>query len=305
MDVETNKQSYSPKDHVGDYLEEIRGHDLLEPDEEIELGRRIQAWKKVESQSRKGEPLSPEQIRIIKCGRNARSRMVEGNLRLVISIAKKYQRRNLDFLELIQEGSLGLMRAAEKFDPERGYKFSTYATWWIRQAITRAICDKGRTIRLPIHITEKHSKIKKGSRESRREKGRAPKLQELAELVDLPDQSILFVWKSTQQIMSLDLRVGEGDRALGEMIEDETTVSPNKSLQTADCKEILDSALSHLNPLEREVVIQSYGLSNNVGKTLESIGHEMGLTKAQVSHARKTALRKLSKNRELKELLIE
>ena len=294
------------KDHVRDYLVGIGKYELLTADQEVELGRQVQAWQQLESRRKVGTLACRGDDEIIQTGKSAQNQMVEANLRFVVNVAKKYQNRNLDLLELVQEGTLGLIRATEKFEPEQGYKFSTYAHWWIRQGITRAIAQKSRNIRLPIHITDRVNAIKKASREFQKVEGRTPKLPELVAMLKMTEQSIQDTFQANQPVVSLDIKVGqELDSTLMEMIENVNSNRPDEVVRAREDDEVLALALNSLTPVERAVVIDHFGLRDGVKKTLEHVGERQSLTKAKVVHAKKTAFKKLGKRKELRELLVE
>ena len=311
------------EDSIRVYLQEIGRIRLLRPDEEIELARKIADLleleeKAAEFESDKGHyPDSKEWAalfdmplikfrRRLMLGRRAKEKMVQSNLRLVVSIAKKYMNRGLSFQDLIQEGSLGLIRAAEKFDHEKGYKFSTYATWWIRQAITRAIADQSRTIRLPVHLYETISRIKKTTKTLSQEFGRKPTEEEIAESMEMTIEKLRFIAKSAQLPISLETPIGkEEDSRLGDFIEADIE-NPEQDVAKNLLREDLEGVLATLSPRERDVLRLRYGLDDGRMKTLEEIGQIFDVTRERIRQIEAKALRKLrhpNRNGVLKEYI--
>jgi len=274
-------------DPVRMYLREIGRIPLLSAKEEIELARKI---------AKGGEP-----------GMVAKRKLVQANLRLVVSIAKKYVGRGMLFLDLIQEGNLGLIRAAEKFDHERGYKFSTYATWWIRQAITRAIADQARTIRIPVHMVETINKLKKVTRKIAQEKSRKPTEEELAEAMGISVSKLRDIIKVAQEPLSLETPIGkEEDSRLGDFIEDRDAEAPAHAVAHELLREDLTEVLSGLSPRERDVLRLRFGLDDGRQRTLEEVGQLFGVTRERIRQIEAKALRKLrhpNRSRRLKEYI--
>jgi len=311
------------EDSIRVYLQEIGRIRLLRPDEEIELARKIADLLHLEELAAQFEvdsghlpdnkewaglvemPLIKFRRRLM-LGRRAKEKMVQSNLRLVVSIAKKYMNRGLSFQDLIQEGSLGLIRAAEKFDHEKGYKFSTYATWWIRQAITRAIADQSRTIRLPVHLYETISRIKKTTKTLSQEFGRKPTEEEIAESMEMTIEKLRFIAKSAQLPISLETPIGkEEDSRLGDFIEADIE-NPEQDVAKNLLREDLEGVLATLSPRERDVLRLRYGLDDGRMKTLEEIGQIFDVTRERIRQIEAKALRKLrhpNRNGVLKEYI--
>jgi len=258
-------------DSVRMYLSEVGRVELLTADEEIKLAKRIE----------KGDPI-------------AKQKLAEANLRLVVSIAKKYIGRGLSFLDLIQEGNIGLFRAVEKFDPMRGFKFSTYATWWIRQAITRAIADQARTIRIPVHMVETINKLTHTQRQLLQELGREPTVDELASEMDMDIKKVRHILKISQDIISLEAPVGaEEDSKLGDFIEDDEAISPSDSTNRKIIKENIHGMLQYLSPREQKIIRMRFGLDDGIGHTLEEVGREFGVTRERIRQIEAKILQKL------------
>ncbi len=258
-------------DSVRMYLSEIGRVELLTGDEEIELANGIA----------KGDPV-------------AKQKLAEANLRLVVSIAKKYIGRGLSFLDLIQEGNIGLFRAVEKFDPTRGFKFSTYATWWIRQAITRAIADQARTIRIPVHMVETINKLTHTQRRLLQEFGREPTVEELASEMDMEIKKVRHILKISQDIVSLEAPVGaEEDSKLGDFIEDDDAISPSDSTNRQIMKENIHFMLQYLTPREQKIIRMRFGLDDGIGHTLEEVGKEFGVTRERIRQIEAKILQKM------------
>ena len=270
-------------DSVRLYLREIGKIPLLSAEEEMDLARRI-----------------------IEGDKKAKDKMAEANMRLVVSIAKRYSGRGLDFLDLIQEGNTGLLRAVEKFDPDKGFKFSTYATWWIRQAITRAIADQARTIRIPVHMVETINKLLRTQRRMTQELNREPTIDELAKELDMEPEKIEYVIKIKQDISSLDAGVGrdgeDDDSVLQDFIVDEDTVSPEDSASNQLLKEQVQDILSSLSDREQKIVRMRFGLDNGQNHTLEEVGQEFAVTRERIRQIEAKALAKLRKHKDAKKL---
>jgi RNA polymerase primary sigma factor len=320
--VQTKKKQFT-EDSIRLYLQEIGRIRLLRADEEIELARKIADLLELERMREKllndldrephdrewaevaGMPLNQFRHRLF-LGRRAKDKMVQSNLRLVVSIAKKYMNRGLSFQDLIQEGSLGLIRAAEKFDHEKGYKFSTYATWWIRQAITRAIADQSRTIRLPVHLYETISRIKKTTKLLSQEMGRKPTEEEIATRMEMTIEKLRFIAKSAQLPISLETPIGkEEDSRLGDFIEADGEM-PEDQVSKSLLREDLEGVLDTLSPRERDVLRLRYGLDDGRMKTLEEIGQIFNVTRERIRQIEAKALRKLrhpNRNSILKEYI--
>ncbi len=319
----TVKKKHYTEDSIRLYLQEIGRIRLLRADEEIELARKIadlleleRVHFKLEDQLQR-EPTDREWAEEVKMplpqfrhrlhvGRRAKDKMVQSNLRLVVSIAKKYMNRGLSFQDLIQEGSLGLIRAAEKFDHEKGYKFSTYATWWIRQAITRAIADQSRTIRLPVHLYETISRIKKTTKLLSQEMGRKPTEEEIATRMEMTIEKLRFIAKSAQLPISLETPIGkEEDSRLGDFIESDGE-TPEDQVSKNLLREDLEGVLATLSPREKDVLRLRYGLDDGRMKTLEEIGQIFNVTRERIRQIEAKALRKLrhpNRNSVLKEYI--
>ena len=320
------KKKHFTEDSIRLYLQEIGRIRLLRADEEIELARKIADLLELELKREEiatevechpddvkesdwaikmDMPLGEFRKRL-HSGRRAKDKMVQSNLRLVVSIAKKYMNRGLSFQDLIQEGSLGLIRAAEKFDHEKGYKFSTYATWLIRQAITRAIADQSRTIRLPVHLYETISRIKKTTKLLSQEMGRKPTEEEIATRMEMTIEKLRFIAKSAQLPISLETPIGkEEDSRLGDFIESEGE-TPDDQVAKSLLREDLESVLGTLSPRERDVLRLRYGLDDGRMKTLEEIGQIFNVTRERIRQIEAKALRKLrhpNRNSVLKEYI--
>jgi len=283
-ETEDKKKKYADDvsdDSVRLYLREIGKVPLLNAEEEVELARRVQ----------KGD-------------KQAKDEMAEANMRLVVSIAKRYVGRGLDLLDLIQEGNTGLLRAVEKFDPEKGFKFSTYATWWIRQAITRAIADQARTIRIPVHMVETINKLLRTHRRMTQDLNREPTNEELAEELEIEVEKVEHIMKIKQDISSLDatIRKDEEDSVLGDFIEDEDTPTPRESATEQLLKEHVGEMLDFLTPREQKILRMRFGIDDGKTHTLEEVGHEFGVTRERIRQIEAKALTKLRKHKDVRKL---
>ena len=270
-------------DSVRLYLREIGKIPLLTPEEEADLAQRI-----------------------VKGDQKAKDKMVESNMRLVVSIAKRYGGRGLDFLDLIQEGNTGLLRAVDKFDPDKGFKFSTYATWWVRQAITRAIADQARTIRIPVHMVETINKVLRTTRKLTTELNREPSNEEIAKALKMDVDKVDYVMRIKQDIASLDASVGkEGDdedSVLGDFVEDEERASPEDSAANQILKEQLSEIIATLTDREQKIIRLRFGIGGGRPHTLQEVGNEFDVTRERIRQIEAKALSKLRKNKDTKKL---
>ncbi len=284
VDTDALMDSFATDDPVRMYLKEIGKVPLLSPEEEIELAKKM-----------------------IEGDEDAKRRMTEANLRLVVSIAKRYVGRGMLFLDLIQEGNLGLIKAVEKFDYTKGYKFSTYATWWIRQAITRAIADQARTIRIPVHMVETINKTIRVSRQLLQELGHDPSAEEIAEEMDMPVDKVRDILKIAQEPVSLETPIGEEeDSHLGDFIPDEDASEPSEAASFSLLREQLEEVLATLAPREKKVLELRFGIVDGRTRTLEEVGKEFNVTRERIRQIEAKALRKLrhpSRSKKLKDFL--
>jgi len=285
---QTVPDGLSLDDPVRMYLKEIGRVPLLSMEQEKSLAMRIEAGELEGSRNGQGDS------RVVDSGEEAKRQLTEANLRLVVSIAKKYVGRGMLFLDLIQEGNLGLIRAVEKFDYRKGYKFSTYATWWIRQAITRALADQARTIRIPVHMVETINRLIKVSRQLLQELGREPSVEEIAESMALTPEKVREVMKISQEPISLETPIGEEeDSHLGDFIEDQEAVAPAEAASVMLLKEKMQDVLQNLTERERKVLVLRFGLEDGHQRTLEEVGQEFGVTRERIRQIEAKALRKL------------
>ncbi len=289
-------------DPVRMYLREIGRVPLLTAEEEVKLARRMERGK-----DEQFKPAVSRDYRIIEDGEEAQRRLTEANLRLVVSVAKKYIGRGMSLLDLIQEGNIGLIRAVEKFDYTKGYKFSTYATWWIRQAITRAIADQARTIRIPVHMVETINRLIRISRRLLQDLGREPTSEEIAEQMEISPEKVREIIKVSQEPVSLETPIGEEDDShLGDFIEDHTALAPADAASHQLLKEQVEDVLDSLTERERKVLQLRFGLDDGRSRTLEEVGKEFHVTRERIRQIEAKALRKLrhpSRSRKLKDYL--
>jgi RNA polymerase primary sigma factor len=285
-------------DPVRMYLKEIGKVPLLTAAQEVSLAKRFEAGLDAEARMAEGAAVTPEQrasLRaVIRDGELAKSHLIEANLRLVVSIAKRYVGRGMALLDLVQEGNLGLIRAVEKFDYTKGFKFSTYATWWIRQAITRAIADQARTIRIPVHMVETMNKVTRVQRQMLQELGREPTVEEIAEKVELTPDRVREIQRLGQDTVSLETPVGEeDDSSLGDFVEDPNATAPATAAARALLTEAIEEALEELNDRERAVVRMRFGLDDGQVRTLEEVGREFKVTRERIRQIESKTLAKL------------
>ena len=284
--VEDTSAAVQSFDEVSDdsvrlYLREIGKIPLLTPEQELALAQRVKAGDK-----------------------DAKDQMAEANMRLVVSIAKRYSGRGLDFLDLIQEGNTGLLRAVEKFDPDKGFKFSTYATWWIRQAITRAIADQARTIRIPVHMVETINKLLRTQRRLTQELNREPTIEELAKAMEMEPEKVEYVMKIKQDITSLDasVRDDDDDSVLGDFVVDEEAENPEEAATSQLLKEQVKRILGTLTEREQKILKMRFGLDDGKSHTLEEVGQEFNVTRERIRQIEAKALSKLRKHKDVKKL---
>jgi RNA polymerase primary sigma factor len=270
-------------DSVRMYLREIGKIPLLSQEEEMKLAKKV-----------------------VKGNKKAKDKMAEANMRLVVSIAKRYSGRGLDFLDLIQEGNTGLLRAVEKFDPDKGFKFSTYATWWIRQAITRAIADQARTIRIPVHMVETINKLLRTQRRLTQELNREPTINELSKEMDMEVDKIKYVMKIKQDISSLDDTIGrdseDEDSALGNFVEDDNAVKPEDAAARQLLKEQISEILHNLSDREQKILRMRFGLDGGRSHTLEEVGQEFDVTRERIRQIEAKAINKLRRHKDIQRL---
>lgn len=299
-------------DHVKMYLKEIGKVNLLTPEEELSLAKRMADGETAKEQLEEiGEEIDEDTKKqidlLIADGEKAKKSLAEANLRLVVSIAKRYVGRGMLFLDLIQEGNLGLIKAVDKFDYTKGYKFSTYATWWIRQAITRAIADQARTIRIPVHMVETINKLVRVSRQLVQELGREPTPEELAKELNMPVDKVREISKISQEPVSLETPIGEEeDSHLGDFIPDEDAPAPSEAASFVLLKEQLGAVLETLSEREAKVLRLRFGIDDGRARTLEEVGKEFDVTRERIRQIEAKALRKLrhpSRSKKLKDFL--
>ncbi len=313
--IETNHRlddSIARDDTVGMYLKEMSRVPLLTVDEELDLAVRIEKGRKAKEEKIKltGRQNASKRQKldvIIEDGQRAREHLIKANTRLVVSIAKRYMGRGVAFLDLIQEGNLGLMKAVQKYDYTRGFRFSTYATWWIRQTISRAISDQGRTIRVPVHMIDRIRQLYRSNHELEQKLGRQPTIEELAKEVDLPVRRVQWIMKVSWLPLSLESPVGdEDDSELGHFIEDDVSPTPMQSAYQSMLKDKLEEILSTLSPREARVLRLRFGLDDGTSYTLEEVGRKFGLTRERIRQIEGRALRQLrhpKRARQLKDYL--
>ncbi len=300
-------ESISSDDTVGLYLKEMARVPLLSHEEELDLAMRIEAGRNAQHELLKPVRHSASERRALETcyqdGLLAREHIIKANTRLVVSIAKRYMGRNVAFLDLIQEGNLGLMKAVEKYDYKRGFRFSTYATWWIRQTITRAIADQGRTIRVPVHMIDRIRQMYKVTHELEQKLGRAPTVDELADAVGLAAKKVQWIQKVSWLPLSLESPVGDEDEnELGAFIEDEFSPTPMQSAYQSMLREKLEEVLTTLTPREARVLRLRFGLDDGTAYTLEEVGQKFGLTRERIRQIEGKALRRLRHPRRARQL---
>jgi RNA polymerase primary sigma factor len=298
----------SSDDTVGLYLKEMARVPLLNIEEEVDLAKRIERGKKAEHRLAKsnGNISAKKRTELqehVQDARAARDHLIKANTRLVVSIAKRYMGRGVPFLDLIQEGNLGLMKAVEKFDYHRGYRFSTYATWWIRQTITRAIADQGRTIRVPVHMSDRIRRLYKIARQLEQDLGRKPTPEEIASVMDVDSRKVQWMMRVSWRPLSLESPVGEEeDTELGSFVEDESTPTPTQSAYQNLLREKIEEVLSTLSPREARILRLRFGLHNGRPYTLEEVGQKFGLTRERIRQIEGKALRRLRHPRRSRQL---
>ncbi len=295
----------SSGDTVGLYLREMARVPLLTTEEEVDLAIRMEAGLEAEQnlQDEPGSPRAAEWTYLMEDGMAARDHIIRANTRLVVSIAKKYMNRGVPFLDLIQEGNLGLMKAVEKFDYKRGYRFSTYATWWIRQTITRAIADQGRTIRVPVHMSDRIRKMYRIMRELEQEKGHKPSVEDIAQAMEVEVRKVQWMMRVSYQPLSLEQPVGEDeDSELGSFIENEDAPTPAQSTYHRLLEEKIEDILATLSEREARILRLRFGLEDGRSYTLEEVGDKFGLTRERIRQIEGRALRRLRHPRRSRKL---
>jgi len=307
-DDEFDLAAISSDDTVGLYLKEMARVPLLTTEQEVDLAKRfergVRADLRLQRPGATARSKSKTQLQAhSEDGQAARDHLIKANTRLVVSIAKKYMNRGVPFLDLIQEGNLGLMKAVEKFDYRRGYRFSTYATWWIRQTITRAIADQGRTIRVPVHMTDRIRRLYKVARQLEQRLGRKPSPEEIAQDMDVDPRKVQWMLKVSWQPLSLEQPVGEDDEEeLGSFVEDDTALSPSQSAHQTLLHEKMEEVLSTLPAREARILRLRFGLQNGRAYTLEEVGQKFGLTRERIRQIEGRALRRLRHPRRSRQL---
>jgi len=309
-DLETYFDTVSIDDTIGLYIKEVGRVPLLTAEEEVALAKRMEAGK-LAQEKLDADGVTPEERtelrKTVRDGRAAREHIIRANSRLVISVAKKYMGRGVPFLDLIQEGNIGLIRTADKFNYRLGHKFSTYATWWIRQAVTRAIADQSRTIRVPVHMGDQINKLLRTAHRLTQELGREPNSEELAAALEIPTQKAEEMIKVARQPLSLDMSIDdEGDSELGDFIEDEDSVAPDVEVTYSLLREQLQYILQDLPPREVRILQLRYGLVDGETYTLEEVGRKLGVTRERVRQIEAQALSRLrhpTRSRKLKDFL--
>ena len=298
----------SSDDTVGLYLKEMARVPLLTTEEEVDLAMRIELGKESEAKLRRrnGNGSAKHRAELqaaVQDAKGARDHLIKANTRLVVSIAKKYMARGVPFLDLIQEGNLGLMKAVEKFDYHRGYRFSTYATWWIRQTITRSIADQGRTIRVPVHMSDRIRRLYKEARQLEQELGRKPTPEEIADKMELDPRKVQWMMRVSWRPLSLESPVGEEeDSELGSFVEDESTPTPTQSAYQNLLRDKVEEVLTSLSPREARILRLRFGLHNGRSYTLEEVGQKFGLTRERIRQIEGKALRRLRHPRRSRQL---
>ncbi len=313
MDVLSNLETISSDDTIGLYLKEMSRVPLLKVQEELDIAHRIETGrsskKELECFNSNFAPERKTELQnLIEDGISAREHLIKANTRLVVSVAKRYMGRGVPFLDLIQEGNLGLMKAVEKYDYHRGFRFSTYATWWIRQTITRSIADQGRTIRVPVHMVDRIRQLYKISHEMEQVLGRVPTTQELADRLEVPAEKVDWMLQVSWLPLSLESPINEDeeDSELGQFVEDQLTPTPMESTYSKLLREKIEEVLDTLPPREARILRLRFGLENGHNYTLEEVGEKFGLTRERIRQIESKALRRLRhprRSRQLREYL--
>jgi RNA polymerase primary sigma factor len=305
---EFDLSAISSDDTVGLYLKEMARVPLLNIEQEVDLAKRIESGKEAEDRLMKLDGKCPAEKRselhgLVEDARSARDHLIKANTRLVVSIAKRYMGRGVPFLDLIQEGNLGLMKAVEKFDYHRGYRFSTYATWWIRQTITRSIADQGRTIRVPVHMSDRIRRLYKIARQLEQDLGRKPTPEEIAIAMGIDSRKVQWMMRVSWRPLSLESPVGEEeDTELGSFVEDESTPTPTQSAYQNLLRDKIEEVLTTLSPREARILRLRFGLHNGRPYTLEEVGQKFGLTRERIRQIEGKALRRLRHPRRARHL---